>query len=259
MSVMFRLLLVVQVLLGGCGLFSAATPPGAVTEIRPSDGPMTESLAAAYRRGQERGMRTYAQVYGEWCAACRAVREYIDDPAMVEARKGIYWVRLEYDVYKDPARLAAGFEFKMPYIFEVMPDGSFGSWIDGDAWGENTPENMAPALAKFFQGREGNPAGPPKDTKSMRIGDPSSAGAELIPEAKLRELGEKGELTWPDGRRVKLTVVLPDGTTLWKPDPAKPDAGVPGATPAAPGAAAPGAAPPAPAAPAAPGAAAPAH
>jgi hypothetical protein len=145
----------------GCGGgSSSAGGAGAITEVRPSDGALQATLADAHRKAQARGLVAYAQVYADWCAPCRALRAVIDDPAMVEARQGVYLVRVEYDAWKDPVRALAGGDVSVPYLFEILPDGSAGRWIDGRAWGDDTAANIAPVLRGLFHEGKGNPARP---------------------------------------------------------------------------------------------------
>jgi hypothetical protein len=157
-----RALALAVVVAAGCGGAGVqADAPGAVTEVRPSDGALQAVLADAHRKASARGLAAYAQVYADWCAPCRALRSVIDDPAMVEARRGVYLVRVEYDAWKDPVRALAGGDVSVPYLFEIMPDGASGRWLDGRAWGEDTAANIAPVLEGFFHDGKGNAARPP--------------------------------------------------------------------------------------------------
>lgn len=146
----------------GCGgPGPRADAPGAITEVRPSDGSLQSTLADAHRKAASRGLAAYAQVYADWCAPCRAFRAVLDDPQMVASRRGVYLVRVEYDAWKDPVRALAGGDVSVPYLFEILPDGAAGRWIDGRAWGEDTAANIAPVLQGFFHEGQGNAARPP--------------------------------------------------------------------------------------------------
>jgi hypothetical protein len=73
---------------------------------------------------------------------------------MVEAFTGVYLIRADVDQWSDQnALIAAGFDFMyIPIFFALNADGTpTGETIDGGAWGENIPANMAPPLREFFQ------------------------------------------------------------------------------------------------------------
>jgi thiol-disulfide isomerase/thioredoxin len=188
----------------GCGGSSGSSNlPGAVTEVRPSDGPLQATLADAHRKAASRGLVAYAQVYADWCAPCRALRSVLDDPQMIEARRGVYLVRVEYDAWKDPVRALAGGDVSVPYLFEILPDGSAGRWLDGRAWGEDTAANIAPVLDGLFHQGQGNAPRPALaapmagSPPSGEVADP--AGAPQAPQVT--------------GAPVTLTPVAP-GTPL---------------------------------------------
>ena len=71
---------------------------------------------------------------------------------MVNAFEGIYLIRLDADEWGWGEN---GFNFDaIPVFFKLDVDGHpTGEVIDGSAWGENIPENMAPPLDKFFHGQ----------------------------------------------------------------------------------------------------------
>ena len=71
---------------------------------------------------------------------------------MVNAFEGIYLIRLDADKWGWGEN---GFDFDaIPIFFKLDSEGRpSGEVIDGGAWGENIPKNMAPPLDEFFHGR----------------------------------------------------------------------------------------------------------
>lgn len=72
---------------------------------------------------------------------------------MVEAFRGIYLIRLDFDEWQDQLS-DSGFHVPgIPVFFELDLEGQpTGRAISGAAWGEDIPANMAPPLSEFFQG-----------------------------------------------------------------------------------------------------------
>ncbi len=91
------------------------------------------------------------QVYADWCAPCRAVRESSAHPAVAKALKDVWLVRLQADAWRD-ALAGSGYEgADIPRFHEVGPDGrATGRKVTGEAWGADTPENIGPALDAYF-------------------------------------------------------------------------------------------------------------
>ena len=71
----------------------------------------------------------------------------------MEAFDGVYLIRLNADDWGwDMSEY--GFSFDgIPVFFKLDAQGRpNGEVIDGNAWGENIPENIAPPMDKFFHG-----------------------------------------------------------------------------------------------------------
>ncbi len=124
-----------------------------VIRLAPSDGRLDALLAEQARRARAAGRRAFAEFDAAWCGPCRALKRHLGDPRMVEAFAGTWIVKLDLDRWQ--GRLAGtGFEGvnAIPVFFELGDDGRpTGRRIDGGAWGEDVPENMAPPLKAFFR------------------------------------------------------------------------------------------------------------
>ena len=72
---------------------------------------------------------------------------------MVEAFDGIYLICIDVDEW---GWGVPGTDFPsvegIPIFYRLDGSGRYtGDWIDGNAWGENTPENIARAMRPWLQ------------------------------------------------------------------------------------------------------------
>lgn len=133
----------------------APAPTSALVEIRPADGPLQAQLASRRTEADQRGLRAFVQVYADWCGPCRALRGGMDDPRMKDAFEGTYVVRVELDAWKAQLDALVGSEGPgVPVLYAIEPDGRLGRSVSGRAWGEDTVDNMAPALKAYLRGEE---------------------------------------------------------------------------------------------------------
>lgn len=146
----------------GCcgGSPSVAVPTNfTVTELKKTDGELGVLLKAEVAKAREAGRTPYAELTAEWCGPCKALRASLGDPRMSDAFDGTYIIQLDYDAWgKDLAGAGLAAD-AIPVFFELDEDGKpTGRRIDGGAWGENIPANMAPPLKEFFTaGQRGSP------------------------------------------------------------------------------------------------------
>jgi thiol-disulfide isomerase/thioredoxin len=125
-----------------------------IVRVFPSDGDLNVQLAAEAAKAKAQGQDAYVEFDATWCPSCQAIETGLDEEnaLMVDAFQGVYIVRADIDEWRDYLD-GTGFEFDAIPIFFLLDDQGHptGEWIDGDAWGENIPENMAPPLKEFFQ------------------------------------------------------------------------------------------------------------
>ena len=131
----------------------APRPDFTLVRIYPKDGALQKQLAAEAQKAQALGQAPFVEFDATWCPPCRAVTASLADQnkLMLNAWRGIYLVHLDADEW-GCGNAAAGFNVKgIPIFFRLDRDGKpTGGSVDGDAWGDNIPENFAPVLAKFF-------------------------------------------------------------------------------------------------------------
>jgi hypothetical protein len=126
-------------------------PPTGELAWKVVDGP--EALAAFARDAGAANLKPYAYLHAEWCGPCKAIEKtHAADPQMVDAFKGTAIALIDIDKVDSKVLAAAGMDAAaIPVFFKLDASGKpTGDRIDGGAWGDNVPENMAPPLKAFF-------------------------------------------------------------------------------------------------------------
>lgn len=73
------------------------------------------------------------------------------NPLMLAAFEGVYLILVDVDDWGWGIPGSGYVVESIPIFFHVASDGRpEGREIDGNAWGANIPENMAPPLREFF-------------------------------------------------------------------------------------------------------------
>ena len=132
----------------------APRPDFTLVRIYPKDGVLQSQLVAEAQKAQALGQAPFVEFDATWCACCQAIAVSLADqnPLILDAYRGVYLIHLNVDEWgwgnpKAGFRTVEG----IPIFFKLDRDGKpTGATVDGDAWGENIPENFAPVLAKFF-------------------------------------------------------------------------------------------------------------
>ena len=115
--------------------------------------PIADSLAAFVKDAKAAGLKPYAYLHASWCGPCNAIEKtHAADAQMVDAFKGTAIAMIDIDAADSKALDAHGLESSAIPVFFKLDDGGkpTGEKIDGGAWGDNVPANMAPPLKAFF-------------------------------------------------------------------------------------------------------------
>ena len=144
--------LVFATLVGACAIRCAvAVEPVQVVVLEPGQGAFTGLLAREVASAAAQHRTPFLQITAEWCVPCKKLRASLGDPLMQDAFAGTYIIRVDADAWKKELK-AAGFDHPaIPVFFSVDAHANpTGAKIDGGAWGEDIPQNMAPPLKQFF-------------------------------------------------------------------------------------------------------------
>ena len=114
------------------------------------DGP--EALAAFAKDAAAANLKPYAYLHAEWCGPCKALEKTHTEPLMADAFTGTAIALIDIDKVDPKVLSGAGMESSaIPVFFKLDASGKpTGDKIDGGAWGDNIPANMAPPLKAFF-------------------------------------------------------------------------------------------------------------
>ena len=86
-----------------------------------------------------------------WCGPCKQYKAALSDPRMVEAHTGAHIIELDADKHTKALKALQIQPRGVPHWEMVNQDATpIGRTIDGSHWEANTPQEMAPALGKFF-------------------------------------------------------------------------------------------------------------
>ena len=114
-------------------------------------GPLQTQLAAWHARAVAAGRVPCVYLTARWCPPSVQLEKSLVDPRMQHALRETAVASFDIDAWSEPL-MAAGFNpSTVPVFFLIDADGKpTGPKITGAAWKENTPENMAPPLERFF-------------------------------------------------------------------------------------------------------------
>ena len=131
----------------------ASTKAGAESwSVIGKGGSLAASVKTEVAKAQAAGKKPVVYIGASWCPPCKAIKKYKSDPQMVTAFAGTHVIELDVDDWSAPDLDALDYKAKsVPVFIAVDKDAKAkGPTIDGGAWGDNIPANMAPPLTKFF-------------------------------------------------------------------------------------------------------------
>lgn len=141
------------------------TPAGSIpreligfTEVRlhPKDGNLNEMLAAEAEKATAAGLLPVVEFDADWCPPCQAIKKHLEakNELMLKAYDGTYIIKLDVDEWGWENGKVESFNVEaIPVYFKLDEQGKpTGEFIDGGAWGEDIPENIAPVMNSFFHG-----------------------------------------------------------------------------------------------------------
>jgi len=127
-----------------------------IVRLHPDAGKLEIMLAEEAQKAATLGQMPVVEFDATWCPPCQAIDAAIKskDKLMLNAYTGTYIIKLDVDEWGWGNSNLHDFEFNaIPVYFKLDSKGhQTGDVIDGGAWGEDIPENIAPVMDKFFHG-----------------------------------------------------------------------------------------------------------
>ncbi len=129
---------------------AAQARPRSRTVVLPSAGDFGRLVADAAAAARRDGYTPFLEFTAGWCPPCRAFEKLRHDPAMEDALQGTAVIQADFDRWEHPANelgvLAIPTWIAIDAAGRPVPEQR----IDGGAWQEDIPANMAPVLKAFF-------------------------------------------------------------------------------------------------------------
>ena len=127
-----------------------------IVRLHPEDGDLKAMLTSEAQKAIALGQMPVVEFDAAWCPPCQAIDQGLKEKnqLMLDAYAGTYIIKLDVDEWGWENSPHHEFDFDgIPVYFKLDADGKpTGETVDGNAWGENIPENMAPVMDKFFHG-----------------------------------------------------------------------------------------------------------
>jgi len=140
------------------GAAQEAIPTGfTVVRLHPGDGELQALLAQEAQKAIALGQMPVVEFDATWCPPCQAIDEGLKskNELMLNAYRGTYIIKLNVDEWGWTDSGVQDFRFDgIPVYFKLDAQGhQTGAVVDGNAWGDNIPENIAPVMDEFFDGK----------------------------------------------------------------------------------------------------------
>lgn len=129
-----------------------------VVRLHPEDGDLQTMLAKEAQKAEAVGQIPIVEFDATWCPPCIAIDTAIEsrNELMLKAYADTYIIKLDVDEWGWDNGGFQDFRFDgIPVYFKLDSQGQqTGEVIDGGAWGEDIPENIAPVMDAFFHGEQ---------------------------------------------------------------------------------------------------------
>lgn len=127
-----------------------------VVRLHPEEGDLQTLLAQEAQKATALGQTPVVEFDATWCPACKAIDRGLKskNKQLLKAFAGTYIIKLDVDEWGWGDSDLHDFDFDgIPVYFKLDAQGHpTGEVIDGNAWGDNIPENIAPPMDEFFHG-----------------------------------------------------------------------------------------------------------
>ncbi len=131
---------------------AGATSTFTIVRVNKKGGGLMTQLNAHAQKAKVLGLNPFIEFDATWCPSCDAINKSLKakEPLTMKAFEGIYLIRADVDEWGWGD--GKNFRFNaIPIYYQLDENGKpTGAVMDGGAWGEDIPQNFAPALDKFF-------------------------------------------------------------------------------------------------------------
>lgn len=87
-----------------------------------------------------------------WCGPCKKFKSSLSDPLMQDALRDVTFIMIDTDLDSAQEHLTKKYNVAaFPTFIKVDVTGTSLKKIDGGAWDEDVPANMAPVMKKFLE------------------------------------------------------------------------------------------------------------
>ena len=132
-------------------LLLTAAPERAYVRLLPAQGPLKTQLEAELKKAQAKKLKPFLELRAEWCKPCKELEGSMGDKRMADAFAGTYLISIDLDEFGEQVSQLGFDGSAIPVFYELNGAARpTGRKIDGGAWAENIPQNMAPPLKAFF-------------------------------------------------------------------------------------------------------------
>ena len=125
-----------------------------IVRLHPEDGDLHTMLAEEAQKAIALKQMPVVEFDAAWCPPCQAIDAAIEskNELMLAAYRGTYIIKLDVDEWGWGDSKLHDFQFDgIPVYFKLDSEGhQTGEVIDGGAWGEDIPKNIAPVMDGFF-------------------------------------------------------------------------------------------------------------
>jgi len=129
-----------------------------IVRLHPQAGDLQSMLADESKKATALEQMPVVEFDATWCPPCIAIDTAIEsrNELMLKAYAGTYIIKLDVDEWGWDNGGFQDFRFDgIPVYFKLDSQGhQTGEVIDGGAWGEDIPENIAPVMDEFFHGEQ---------------------------------------------------------------------------------------------------------
>jgi thiol-disulfide isomerase/thioredoxin len=114
--------------------------------------PLLNVMESHVSKANELNQDLYIQITATWCGPCKRLQASMPHKLMQEAFTGTYVVKLDADEWKEDFASINITIKAVPTFYLITDNGKASNYtVNGGAWAEDIPKNMAPVLKAYFK------------------------------------------------------------------------------------------------------------